>query len=453
MPKELINLSAVNSEPLPGCEVHTTPPELATELAVLTDVDWRKVWPGAGGGYEPAPAWLAQFDWKVVDFQWRSNDWGPITVQTRTGKRHDLSTTTSHSMEYAYASHRLWTGSAPDKREEVHDREAAEAAAAWEEYVASAQGVLGPPTWSGAWDSAGFPVSFGSRGGTSDREYNPHRLAVWNPQGPGSAVIVLKTFRYLHGGQFIELRLHDPALIVLDDTDAEVEKKVRAVSSRGEAPGAPRIYGDPEPEDKPDTTPEDVSAQLEAVSTWDWDAIFGPHDWNRAFASAGELEAWARRLDWTISGSDSSGCVSATTKEGHSVWLPPVLRYPARVNWLESKLWRISSKPSSSFHRNVLEPAETLWTECIAGARQILGEPGYCGAPDGPGFPKRWQSWREENLGFKIHTRWLALWPSPGEPAPAIGLFMQGGFLERGLGREAAQLDLRIWRPAAPRGI
>lgn len=106
-----------------------------------------------------------------------------------------------------------------------------------------------------------------------------------------------------------------------------------------------------------------------------------------------------------ISGSDSSGCVSATTKEGHSVWLPPVLRYPARVNWLESKLWRISSKPSSSFHRNVLEPADALWTECIADAREILGEPGYCGAPDGPGFPVRWQSWREGNLGFKIHTR------------------------------------------------
>lgn len=143
MPEELINLSDVNSEPVPGCEVHTTPQELAAELTVLTGVDWRKVWPGAGGGYEPDPAWLAQFNWEVVNFQWRTNDWGPITVQTRTGKRHYLSTTTSHSMEYAYASHRLWTGSAPDKREKVHDREAAEAAAAWEEYVASAQGVLG----------------------------------------------------------------------------------------------------------------------------------------------------------------------------------------------------------------------------------------------------------------------------------------------------------------------
>lgn len=50
-------------------------------------------------------------------------------------------------------------------------------------------------------------------------------------------MIALKTFRNIHGGQFIELKLHDPALIVLDDTDAEVEKKVRAVSSREKRQG------------------------------------------------------------------------------------------------------------------------------------------------------------------------------------------------------------------------
>ncbi|MEW2051069.1 hypothetical protein [Streptomyces sp. NPDC005476] len=66
-------MSVVNSEPAPGCEVHTTPQELATELALLTEVDWRKVWPGAGRGHEPDPAWLAQFNWQVVNFQWRGN--------------------------------------------------------------------------------------------------------------------------------------------------------------------------------------------------------------------------------------------------------------------------------------------------------------------------------------------------------------------------------------------
>ncbi|MEU5193551.1 hypothetical protein AB0G86_05730 [Streptomyces scabiei] len=52
-----------------------------------------------------------------------------------------------------------------------------------------------------------------------------------------------------------------------------------------------------------------------------------------------------------------------------------------------------------------------------------------------------------------LDTRWVAIWPSAGEPAPAIGLFMRGGFLERGYESEAAQLDLRIWRPATPRPI
>jgi len=89
----------------------------------------------------------------------------------------------------------------------------------------------------------------------------------------------------------------------------------------------------------------------------------------------------------------------------------------------------------------------------MAAATEILGEPGYCGDPKGPGFPRKWQSWRQEYLGFKIDTRWLAIWPSAGEPAPAIGLFMQGGFTERRHDVEAAQLDLRIWRPATPRTI
>ncbi|MCX5264684.1 hypothetical protein [Streptomyces sp. NBC_00199] len=444
-------MSGVDDEPAPGCTVRTTPQELATELGVLTEIDWRKVWPGAGGGHEPDPAWLALFDWQVVDFQWRYNDWGPITVQTRTGKRHHLSTTTSHSMEYAYASHRLWVGSAADEHDGIHEREAAEAAAAWEGYLASAQGVLGAPTWSGAWDDPGFPVGFGDRTGALEqrREFNPYRLAVWNPRGPEGAVIVLTIHADIYGGHSVELKLHDPALIVLDESDAELESKVRAVSSRGEAPGPPRLYGDPEPVDKPDTTWQDVAAQLEAVSAWDWDTIFGPHPWNRAFASAEELAHWARRLGWTVTDVDGSGCVCVITQEGHSVWLPPLLRYPARVNWLESKLWWITSRPSSSFHRNVLEPADALWTDCMSAAREILGEPGYRGEPGSPRFPERWQSWREENRGLTFRTHRLALWPSTGAPAPAIGLFLQAGFLERGFDKEAAQLDLRIWRPAS----
>lgn len=446
-------MSVVSSEPVSGPQVHTTPEELATELAVLTEVDWRKVWPGAGGGYEPDPAWLAQFDWQVIDFQWRTNDWGPITVQTRTGKRHHLETPTSHSQDYDRAYHRLWTGGDPDRHRGVHDREAAEAATAWAEYLAAARRVLGAPTWEGAWDGAGFPVSFGRRYGSPDerRRYNPYRLAMWNPPEPGSAVITVEVFADIYGRHSVNLKLHDPARIVLDDSDAEVEKVVD-VTRRGTAPGARRIFGDPDPADKPDMTWQDVATQLRAVSTWDWDVIFGAHQWNRAFASLDELEGWARRLGWTVSGVDTTQCVSVTTGEGLSLWLPPVLRYPARVNWLEAKLWRISSRPSSRHHRNVLDPADTLWTDCMAAATEILGEPGYCGSPHGSGYPKEWKS-RSQGLRFPVDTRWVAIWPSVGEPAPAIGLFMQGGFLERSYEGEAAQLDLRIWRPATPRVI
>ncbi|MFF7357336.1 hypothetical protein ACFZA1_32615 [Streptomyces filipinensis] len=444
-----------DTEPTPGCEVRTTPRELARELTVLTEVDWQKVWPGAGTGYEPDPAWLARFDWKVVNFQWRTNDWGPITVQTRTGKQHHLSTTTSHSQTYARASHRLWSGATPDRRDGAHESEAAQAADVWAEYLVAARSVLGTPTWSGAWDGADFPVGFGSRSGPLEerRRYNPYRLAVWNPPGPESAVIILTVFRDGYGRHSVELELLDPANIALDDGYAEVEAKVRAVGPWGPAPQDRPLYGDPEPEDKPETTWQEVAAQLKGVSAWDWDAIFGSHSWNRAFATVGELERWARRLGWTVCGTHSSACVCVTTREGLSLWLPPLLRYPARVNWLESKLWRISSKPSSPHHRNVLEPAAALWADCMRAATEILGEPGYRGHPDDPGLPEEWHGWRRETRGFKIRTRWLALWPSSGEPAPAIGLFMQGGFMERGYDHEAAQLDLRIWRPATPRTI
>ncbi|MDT0573129.1 hypothetical protein RM704_37715 [Streptomyces sp. DSM 3412] len=264
-------------------------------------------------------------------------------------------------------------------------------------------------------------------------------------------MINVEVFADIYGRHSVNLKLHDPARIVLDDSDAEVEKVVD-VTRRGTAPGARRIFGDPDPADKPDMTWQDVATQLRAVSTWDWDVIFGAHQWNRAFASLDELEGWARRLGWTVSGVDTTQCVSVTTGEGLSLWLPPVLRYPARVNWLEAKLWRISSRPSSRHHRNVLDPADTLWTDCMAAATEILGEPGYCGSPRGSGYPKEWKS-RSQGLPFPIDTRWVAIWPSAGEPAPAIGLFMQGGFLERSYEGEAAQLDLRIWRPATPRVI
>jgi hypothetical protein len=451
----VIAVSVPNAERASGSEIRTTPRELATELAVLTEVDWRKVWPGASGEYEPDPAWLAQFGWQVVNFQWMTNSWGPITVRTRTGKQHHLSGRVSNTRTYARASHRLWRGGDPDPHDGPHDREAAEASAAWGEYLVAARSVLGAPTWSGAWDDDRFPVSFGSRSGPPERRrrLNPYRLAVWNPPSPESAVIVLTTFEDVYGRQSVDLELRDPAHIVLGDGYAEVEAKVSDVSSRGWVPEDRPLYGDPEPADKPDTTWQEVAAQLVGVRAWDWDAIFGDHGWNRGFTTAGELDRWARRLGWTVSGVHRSGCVSVTTPEGLSLWLPPVLRYPARVNWLEGKLWRISSQPASRHHAQVLEPAAALWADCLPAAIDILGEPGYQGDPDDPGFPEEWQSWRRETRGFKIHTRWLAIWPSPGEPAPAIGLFMQGGYMERRMDREAAQLDLRIWRPATPRAI
>ncbi|MFF7388460.1 Uma2 family endonuclease [Streptomyces scabiei] len=91
--------------------------------------------------------------------------------------------------------------------------------------------------------------------------------------------------------------------------------KVVDVTRRGTAPGARRIFGDPGPVDKPDTTWQDVATQLRAVAAWDWDVIFGDHQWNRAFASLDELEGWARRLGWTVSGVDTTQCVSVTTGE------------------------------------------------------------------------------------------------------------------------------------------
>jgi hypothetical protein len=171
---------------MPALTADRTPDQLVGELERLLGVDWPTVWAGVPEDGEKRAAWCAGFGWQALWFQ--SGQW----VRTaQNGRLHLASVAPGRPV--TRVEHTLWSVRAGTAAE--NDTVTALAAQRWPAYLAAVQEVLSVPSWSGDWDTAGFPDPPGT-GYWSDAEWraehrDPYRLAVWSFRTPGAPLFVL----------------------------------------------------------------------------------------------------------------------------------------------------------------------------------------------------------------------------------------------------------------------
>ncbi|MCX4527032.1 MULTISPECIES: hypothetical protein [unclassified Streptomyces] len=196
-----------------------TPQDLAAELANLRAVDdWPSVWSGPPeGGSGEFTEWCGRYGWEPLTFdrqlRLRTPGGGSWTFFDRVGGQWS---------PLASLVHWAWQPKADAAAENsaVFDT----AAATWPAYLRAAEGVLGTPTWTGAWDAADFPEpphpSYWSDREERVLDREPYRFAYWAPGSgvPGLPFIVLTqsvTFPTwttdMPGGSAISLEVYPPA--------------------------------------------------------------------------------------------------------------------------------------------------------------------------------------------------------------------------------------------------
>ncbi|MCQ9184961.1 hypothetical protein KMT30_39210 [Streptomyces sp. IBSBF 2953] len=172
---------------MPVLTADRTPGQLVAELERFVEVDWPTVWAGVPEDEDERGAWCAGFGWRPLWFQ------GGQWVRTARGGRLHLASAAPGRPVTAVA-HAVWSVRAGTAAE--NEALTALTAAKWPAYVAAVRSALSAPTWSGDWDTAGFPDPPG-RGYWQDPEWraehrDPYRLAVWSFRTPGAPLFVLK---------------------------------------------------------------------------------------------------------------------------------------------------------------------------------------------------------------------------------------------------------------------
>jgi hypothetical protein len=174
---------------MPTEKTGRTPQDLATELAALWGVDWPWVWEGPPQGGSPAfREWCERYGWDPQNAE------GNLVVRTAMGGKLTLGAggrwNPVSDIDYV-----AWDLAAAESLENPQVIAAAEET--WVEYLAAAVGVLGAPTWTGAWDAPDFPEPTHETYWPG-REFRlkarrPYRLAHWSPTEGGQErpVVVL----------------------------------------------------------------------------------------------------------------------------------------------------------------------------------------------------------------------------------------------------------------------
>ncbi|WP_314221831.1 hypothetical protein [Streptomyces zaehneri] len=172
---------------MPVLTADRTPDQLVAELQRLIGVDWPTVWAGVPEDAEKRARWCTGFGWRALWFE--AGQW----VRTTQGSRLHLASVAPGG-PVTRLEHVLWSVRAGAAAE--NEALMSLTARKWPAYVAAVQEVLSVPSWSGDWDSTGFPESPG-HAYWRDAEWraehrDPYRLAVWSFRTPGAPLFVLK---------------------------------------------------------------------------------------------------------------------------------------------------------------------------------------------------------------------------------------------------------------------
>ncbi|MFC9926956.1 hypothetical protein [Streptomyces sp. NPDC127190] len=198
---------------MPALTADRSPEQLVAELERLIEVYWPTVWAGVPKDAGKRASWCAGFGWRPLWFQ--AGQW----VRTAPGGRLHLASA-APGRPVTRIEHALWSVRANGTAE--NGAVTALAAQRWPAYLAATQATLGAPTWSGDWDTAGFPDPPGT-GYWGDAEWraehrDPYRLAIWSFRTPGAPLFALKArlsagtaTNWGPGSATISLTCHGPA--------------------------------------------------------------------------------------------------------------------------------------------------------------------------------------------------------------------------------------------------
>lgn len=198
---------------MPVLTADRTPDQLVAELERLIGVDWPTVWAGVPQDEEKRAHWCAGFGWRPLWFE------AGLRVRTELGGRLHLASV-APGRPVTRVEHVLWSVRAASASE--NEAVSSLAATKWPAYLDAVRAVLSVPTWSGDWDTPGFPDPPGpAHWGDAEwrREHrDPYRLAVWSFRTPGAPLFVLKAglspgtaAGWGPGGATISLACHGPA--------------------------------------------------------------------------------------------------------------------------------------------------------------------------------------------------------------------------------------------------
>ncbi|MFC6061175.1 hypothetical protein [Streptomyces ochraceiscleroticus] len=172
---------------MPSQIANRPPQELGAELWSLTGLNWDVVWAGVPAEETARREWCAAFGWQPLWFE------AGQYVRTRQGGKLRLGSV-AYGRPVTRVDYTSWAVRSTAVEENARLTEAL--LERWQSCLAAATTVLGPPTWSGAWDTEGFPDLPGRGFDGSDewrlQHQDPHRLALWSFRTPGAPLFSLR---------------------------------------------------------------------------------------------------------------------------------------------------------------------------------------------------------------------------------------------------------------------
>lgn len=172
---------------MPALTADRSPDQLVAELERLIGVDWPTVWAGVPRDEERRAMWCEGFGWRPL--------WVEAGLRVRTelgGRLHLVSEAPGRPV--TRIDHTVWSARARGTDENARVTDLAETR--WTACLTALRTLLGNPSWSGTWQTPGFPELPGRAAWYSPQwrldHRDPHRIAVWRYRTPGAPVIEVK---------------------------------------------------------------------------------------------------------------------------------------------------------------------------------------------------------------------------------------------------------------------
>ncbi|GAA0485487.1 hypothetical protein GCM10010361_57910 [Streptomyces olivaceiscleroticus] len=188
-------------------------------------------------------------------------------------------------------------------------------------------------------------------------------------------------------------------------------------------------------------SPDDMAEELRGLGYVDWPAV-----WSGPPMPGPSLDDWCALFSWRPISVER--VLRVRTMSGTQLVLQPVRPGGwSPVSAAEYTVWHLTAG-SPEEDELVLEEGAAAWSEYVAAARGVLGEPVFAGSWNDPDFPEPPDEWHwltpsEPRLKRRNPYR-MAMWRSPDPEGPVTELSLRhGGKARSGAGRRGVMVILR----------